>query len=207
VLAPNYPIRTERLLLRPWRVGELDRYHEMRSLPEVARYLYEEPLTREQAAEKMGRLRTEIAEVGKWLNVAIERADNGVVVGDVGLCWTSDAHRQAEIGYVLHPACQGHGYATEAAAAMIEVALAGLQLHRVSGRLDARNTASARVLQRLGMKREAHLVENEFVKGEWVDELVYAVLARDWRASRQPHARAEAVAVTGEAPHARPSSG
>ena len=63
---------------------------------------------------------------------------------------------------------------------MLAIGFDGLGLHRIVGRLDARNRASARVLERLGMRREAHLVENEHVKGEWTDELVYALLAREW---------------------------
>ena len=64
---------------------------------------------------------------------------------------------------------------------MLRLGFEELDLHRIVGRLDARNTASARVLERLGMRLEAHLRENEFVKGEWVSELIYAVLAGEWR--------------------------
>ena len=182
MLRPTYPISTTRLELRPWRLDEVDRFHDIRCRPEVTRYLYDEPLTRAEAAEKLGRWRSAIEEVGQWMNVAVELRSDGVVVGDVGLCWTSSVHRQAEIGYVLDPEHHGHGYATEAAAAMVALAFDGLGAHRVVGRLDARNDASAAVLERLGMRREAHLVENEYVKGEWTDELVYAVLADEWRA-------------------------
>jgi RimJ/RimL family protein N-acetyltransferase len=184
VSMPRYPIRTSRLLIRPWRESELATYHELRSDPRVARYLYDPPLTREQAATRLRSLVTTIESEGVWLNLALELAGDGAVVGDVGLCWLSDAHRQAEVGYTLLPAHHGHGYATEAAAAMVGVAFDSLGAHRVRGRLDARNEPSARVLERLGMRREAHLVENEFVKGEWADELVYAVLAHEWRRAR-----------------------
>jgi RimJ/RimL family protein N-acetyltransferase len=180
MLRPDYPILTERLALRPWRTDELDRYYALGSLPEVARYLYEEPLTRAEAADRLSRVRSHIVEVDSWMNLATELSAEGIVVGDVGLCWRSDAHRQGEIGYVFFPEHQGHGYATEAAAAMIELAFTDLAVHRVTARLDARNTASAAVAQRLGLRSEAHLVENEFVKGEWVDELVFAVLDREW---------------------------
>jgi RimJ/RimL family protein N-acetyltransferase len=180
---PGYPIRTERLLLRPWRESELDVYHALLGDPGVVRYLYNDALTREQAAERMQRLRTEVEAENEWLNLAVELASSGEPVGDVGLCWRSDEHAQAEIGYTFLPSHQGRGYATEAAAAMMRVAFESLGAHRVIGRLDARNDASARVLERLGMRREAHLVENERVKGEWTDELVYAILERDWRAS------------------------
>ena len=65
---------------------------------------------------------------------------------------------------------------------MVALAFGTYDLHRVYGRLEARNTASARVLEKLGMRQEAHLVENEWVKGEWQSELVYALLARERRA-------------------------
>jgi RimJ/RimL family protein N-acetyltransferase len=180
VLSPAYPLRTPRLSLRPWREHEVDRYHQLRGDPEVVRYLYDEPLTRQQAADKLAGLRSQITAAGMWINLAVEVVDSGVVVGDVGLGWTSSSHRQAEIGYTFDARHRGHGYATEAAAAMVDLAFTGLGAHRVAGRLDARNRASARLLERLGMRRQAHLIENEFVKGEWVDEMIYAVLAREW---------------------------
>jgi RimJ/RimL family protein N-acetyltransferase len=82
---------------------------------------------------------------------------------------------------MFHPAHQGHGYATEASHAVVRLAFETYDLHRLYGRLEARNTASARVLEKLGMRREAHLIENEWVKGEWQSEAIYALLARDWR--------------------------
>jgi RimJ/RimL family protein N-acetyltransferase len=155
----------------------------VRGNPEVVRYLYDEPLTRSQAADKLAGLRTVITAAGMWINLAVEVVGSGVVVGDVGLAWTSQSHRQAEIGYTFDARHRGHGYATEAAAAMVELAFTGLGAHRVCGRLDARNRASARLLERLGMRHEAHLIENEWVKGEWTDEAIYAVLAREWAGS------------------------
>jgi RimJ/RimL family protein N-acetyltransferase len=101
------------------------------------------------------------------------------------LHWVSRGHALGEIGYIVHPAHSGHGYATEAAAPLLAVAFDELGLHRVIGRTEARNVASARVLEKLGMRREAHLVENEWVKGEWQSELVYAILDREWRSQRE----------------------
>lgn len=192
MLQPEYPIRTGRLALRPWRADDLDRYHQLRGDPEIARYLYDEPMDRAQATVRLAGLVSGITAPGAWMDLAVEvvadgdtgagsrGARAGTVAGNVGLCWTSDIHRQAEIGYALTSDCRGQGYATEAAAAVIDLAFTGLGVHRVSGRIDARNRSSAGVLERLGMRREAHLVENEFVKGEWVDEVVYAVLADEW---------------------------
>jgi len=98
----------------------------------------------------------------------------------VSLLWASEENRQGEIGFIAHPAHHGHGYATEAARPLLRFAFETLGLHRVVGRLEPRNVASARVLEKLGMRLEAHLVENEWVKDEWQSELVYAMLAREW---------------------------
>ena len=100
----------------------------------------------------------------------------------MSLIWRSEEHRIGEVGYLFNPAHAGRGYATEASRALLQVGFEELGLHRIIGRLDVRNAASARVLERLGMRREAHFVQNEWLKGEWTDELVYAMLDREWRA-------------------------
>jgi RimJ/RimL family protein N-acetyltransferase len=67
---------------------------------------------------------------------------------------------------------------------MLRLGFEGLGLHRIVGRCDARNRASAKVMERLGMRREAYFRQNEIVRGEWTDELVYAMLADEWPATR-----------------------
>jgi len=81
---------------------------------------------------------------------------------------------------ITAPAHQGRGYATEASRALLDFAFETMGLHRVVGRAEARNLASARVLEKLGMRLEARLIENEWVKGEWQSEVVYAILDREW---------------------------
>ncbi len=183
MLEPAYPLTTERLLLRPFTPDDLEAIHAMRSSPDVARYMYWEPHTlADSEATLAGKLsRTVIAAEGDNLGLAAERKDTGEVVGDFSLFLQSREHRQCEIGFIVHPRHQRRGYATEAAAVLLRLAFEGLLAHRVTGRLEARNAASAGVLERLGMRREAHLVENEYVKGEWQSEVVYALLDREWR--------------------------
>ncbi|MFD9815675.1 GNAT family N-acetyltransferase [Streptomyces sp. NPDC059080] len=183
---PPYPLRTERLDLRPVTGDDFAAIHAYQRLPEVCRHLYWGPLdeagSRESVAKKAA-LTTLRAE-GDVLQLAAVVRETGTLVGDVCLVWKSAAHRQASIGYVFHPAHHGHGYATEASRALLALGFDHLGLHRIQAELDARNTASARLLERLGMRREAHLVENEFLDGEWSDEVVYAMLAREWEALR-----------------------
>jgi RimJ/RimL family protein N-acetyltransferase len=183
MLRPSFPIKTERLLLRPYRAEDLDAFCAVHAFPDVVRYLYFDSPTRETARGMLEKhaQRVEIQREGDKLMLALELL-GGAVIGDVSLTWLSEAHRQGEIGFVLHPDHQGKGLAWEAAEAMLRLGSEDLGLHRILGRLDARNAASAKLLERLGMRREAHVVENEFVKGEWTDELLYGLLAREWAA-------------------------
>jgi RimJ/RimL family protein N-acetyltransferase len=180
------PWRTERLVLRLFAEGDLPALHDMQSRPDVARYLYWSPRTRSEAERSLQEKMTcrSIEAEGDILNLAVTRSDGGPIIGDLMVRYASATHQQAEIGYVFHPDAQGQGLATEAMREVVDRAFAGLGLHRVYGRIDARNTASARVLERLGMRREAHLVENEWVKGEWTDEAIYGILADEWARSR-----------------------
>jgi RimJ/RimL family protein N-acetyltransferase len=182
VLRPAYPIVTERLFLRPFRPDDLDALHAIQSRPDVTRYLYWDVRSRDEvAAELEARARrTELEVEGDRLVLALERRDSGELIGDVNLEWLSREHRQGEIGFVLHPDHHGRGYAAEAAVALLALGFDELGLHRIVGRCDGRNAASARLLEKLGMRREAHLRENEVVKGDWTDELVYAMLDREW---------------------------
>lgn len=186
VLQPRYPLKTARLLLRPYTESDIDDLYDIQSRPDVTRYLYWGPRNREQvrhALEQKARSTGFGAESDSLtLAVVLPGPGPGRVIGDVLLLWTSRMHRQGEIGYVFHPGYGGHGYATEAAEVMLRIGFEGLGLHRICGRLDGRNTASARVLERLGMRREAYLRQNEIVKGEWTDEMIYAILAAEWRA-------------------------
>ena len=181
--APAWPLVTERLLLRPFTPDDLDALHAIHSDEGVTRWLYNEPRSLEETRTLLAR-KTDGASVsaeGDWLGAAAVLRETGELVADIAFLWASESHRQGELGYIVHPLHQGRGYATEAARPILAFAFETLGLHRVVGRLEARNAASARVLEKLGMRREAHLVENEWVKGEWSSELVYAILAREWR--------------------------
>jgi RimJ/RimL family protein N-acetyltransferase len=156
--------------------------HAMRSDAEVARYLYAEPLspdeTRGLLAQKMAA--ASWTREGDWLTVAAVERASGDTIGDVSLRWVSERDRTAEVGFIFDPRHQGKGFATEAARTLVDWAFTSAGCHRVIGRSEARNTASARVLEKLGMRLEGHFVENEWVKGEWQSELLYSILEREW---------------------------
>ncbi|MFG2227371.1 GNAT family N-acetyltransferase [Streptomyces sp. NPDC048644] len=188
---PAHPLRTERLDLRPVTLDDTTAIHAYRSLPEVCRYLYSNPIDETTAHEAVTAqaARTTLRTSGDVLQLAVAVRETGHLIGDVTFVLTSTTHRQGGIGYVFHPAHSGHGYATEAARALLKIGFEDLRLHRIQAELDGRNTASARPLERLGMRREGHLRENEFLDGEWTDEVIYALLADEWRALRAPEDR------------------
>jgi RimJ/RimL family protein N-acetyltransferase len=181
------PITTERLVLRPFRLDDLDDLHAIHSRPDVARFLYWEARSRDEVAEVLQRKMRQMVLAGEGDSLCLAITCPGAagtrtgVIGEISLWWRSVEHQQGEIGFILHPDHQGKGFAREAAAAMLDLAFGPLALHRVYGTTDGRNSASAALMRRLGMRQEAHFVENELFKGEWGDELLFAVLAREWR--------------------------
>ena len=182
------PIETERLHLRAFEGRDFDVLFAMRSHPQVVRWLYWGIQTEDQVRatlEEKTAARALRAE-GDVLALAAVLKTTGELVADVILRWVSREHRTGEIGFVIHPNHQGRGYATEATRPILRVAFEDVGLHRVIGCTEARNTASAHVLAKLGMRQEAHLIENEWVKGEWQSELVYAILDREWRERASP---------------------
>ena len=183
---PVYPLRTARLLLRPLTVEDTDALLSYRSLEEVCRFVPFEPMNRETIMERLeGRwAQTAFTADNAGVILGVELADGARLVGDVTLFQWSELHRCAELGWILDPAHSGHGYATEAAAELMRLGFQELGLHRIVARVDARNDPSLRLAERLGMRREAHLIENEWFKGGWSDEIDFAMLETEWRSDQ-----------------------
>jgi len=161
---------------------DLDDLVDFHSDPDVVRYVpwpvRDRDQTRVALESKLeqDRLTTE----GQWLVLAIELRETKTVIGVVLLKWVSEAGRQGEIGYALHAGYQGKGLASEAAREMLRLGFEELGLHRIVAVLDDRNTASAQLLERLGMRREAHHLQAAWFKDEWCNEFVYALLKDEW---------------------------
>lgn len=181
--APDYPVETSRLRLRPFTRGDVDAVYAYRRREDVARYLFDGPMSHESVAEALqARVGHEALDgEGSKIFLAVELKASHALIGEVSLILRDAANRQGEVGYIFHPDHHGHGYATESALALLGLGFDGAGLHRIYARCAAANNPSWQVMERLGMRREAHFREHIFVKGAWDEELVYAILEDEWR--------------------------
>nr|WP_275402388.1 GNAT family N-acetyltransferase [Streptomyces sp. SID13031] len=180
---PAYPIKTDRLDLRPHRMDDLDDLLAFHSDPDVVRYVPWPVRDREQTRVALEAKLTQdaLTEPGQWLVLAMELRETSTVIGEVLLKWASDTSRQGELGFAMHTGYHGRGLAAEAARAVLRLGFEDLGLHRIYADVINGNAASAKLLQRLGLRQEAHLVESVYFKDEWCDELVFALRAQEWR--------------------------
>ncbi len=158
----------------------------MFSREDVCRYLPWAPMDMEQARAKVEQRlsQTHLEADGDPLVLVADERDTSRTVGEFMLRLKSVEGRQGEIGWSLHPDAQGRGFATEGARALLHVGFDGLGLHRITAGCDPRNSASLRVMDRLGMRREALFVESEYLKGEWIGDVICALLDSEWVAQR-----------------------
>jgi len=120
-----------------------------------------------------------------WMNLMMELKSEGKVIGCVGIGVTNREQGQASIGWMMGLRYQGQGLATEAAHALVDFGFSAMGLHRIFARTGKANTRSWRLMERLGMRREAHFRQSHQVRGEWDDEFVYAILAHEWKQIRE----------------------
>jgi RimJ/RimL family protein N-acetyltransferase len=190
-LRPAYPIRTERLALRPFADSDLDAVLDLESRPDVARFLPWDVMDADAAAAFVARRLTQgaIDATSSAMVLAAVVPPDDRLIAEFMLKVTDEASLQGEIGWTVHPEAQGRGYATEGARELLRLGFDDLGLHRIVAEADARNVGSLRVMEKLGMRREADLRENEYLKGEWVDSTIYGMLQAEWRAAGEAGTR------------------
>jgi RimJ/RimL family protein N-acetyltransferase len=178
---PWLPIQTERLRLRRVREADFEDIHAYASDPRVARFMHWGPNSREETRAHLDKVLDERgATAGEEIGLAIEHLEEGRVIGSIALHPFDTANRTMAVGYCLHADFWGHGIALEAARALIDAAITALDLHRIVATCDIENTGSFRVMEKLGMRREACFRRDRLIKQRWRDTLLYAVLAGDW---------------------------
>ena len=177
-------LTTRRLVIRRFASGDADALAAYRSDAEVARYQdWQCPYPVSEARSFIASLHDLAPGTpGTWFQFAVGLASSGALIGDVAIRTSRADARQAELGFTLAAAHQGHGYATEAVRTVVQYAFAKLAMHRVFSRTDARNLRAQRLLERLGFRREGELRESTWFKGAWATDLLYAQLESEWHA-------------------------
>lgn len=174
-------LETERLRLRHFLEADLPAFVAYRNDPEIARYQGWEGISEAEAWAFIVEQRVAQPGVpGEGFQIAIELKETGTLIGDCFFKVNAHDKRQAEIGYTLARAYHGKGYATEAVTCWLNYAFQAFHLHRVIAIADCENHASYALMERLGMRREGHFIQNAWFKGHWCDEYLYAILREEW---------------------------
>jgi RimJ/RimL family protein N-acetyltransferase len=183
-------ILTERLALRELEVSDAQRIFEYRSCADVSRFQSWgtqsadaiQAYIRDQSEMEPGR-------PGSWYQIGIILLSSGELIGDCGFHVLETEPLQAELGIALAPQFQGRGYAAETLRALLDYLLVALGKDRAFGSVDPRNIRSMRLLQRVGMRKEAHRVKSLWFKGEWVDDVIFAITASEWKSNNRTQTR------------------
>jgi len=176
-----FEIFTPRLLLRKLSKDDSPAMFDYRSDPEVVRYQnWDVRSIREidDFIEEQSHIDPDTP--GTWFQLAIVLKDGNQLIGDCGIHFFPDNILQAEIGCSLSPKFQGRGFASEALESVFSFLFETLGKHRVTASADSRNKASIELMERIGMRREAHFRLSYWCKGEWTDDIIYAMLDEDW---------------------------
>lgn len=180
-------LESERLILRRFNDGDLTAFLAYLNDPLVARYQSWDSYTEQQAREVIEKQKTLAPGIpGQWFTFAVELKKTKALVGHVALKMPEQDSLQAEIGFTFAREYHGQGLAFEASARVLGYLFTDLRLHRVTAIADCENEKSVALLERLGMRREGHLVENIWFKGKWGSEYLYAMLRDEWLKQHTP---------------------
>jgi RimJ/RimL family protein N-acetyltransferase len=176
----NVPLQTPRLLLRDFVKDDWRAVHSYAADPEVVRYMEWGP---NSDAETRNYVELVIASQKNQprldYDLALTLRAVNRLIGACGLHISNPHNREGWIGYVLNRECWGQGLATEAARALLIFGFTQFGLHRIFATCSPHNAASARVLEKIGMRREGHLREHKWHRGTWRDSFLYAILEHE----------------------------
>ncbi len=173
--------KSDRILLRAMTAEDAEDVYRYRNIPDVSIFqgwTPENPKEVEKYAQEMN-LRESFS-LGDWYQIIIQNRDSNQVMGDVAVCIEKETGLQAELGIALDPKYQKQGFATEAVQVLCSYLFSEKALRRIHVSIDPRNTDSLNLFARLGFRQEARHIESIYFKGEWVDDIVMALLQREW---------------------------
>lgn len=173
---------TDRLIIRRLQLNDKEDFFYYRSHRNVVKYQTWKPENIQEIEtfiKSMSEIHPNIP--GTWFQMAICKRETDKIIGDIGLHFLEKNLMEAEIGYTISPDFQGKGYATEAVREILNYLFGKLCKHRVFASVDPENKPSIALLERIGMRKEAHFRKNLFIYGEWVDDCIYAILDEEWQ--------------------------
>lgn len=181
----NLPVTTKRLVLRCFERGDLDGLKAYHALPTMQRYVFTHTRDHDQVGDALKLLCNQVSlqRPGDTLTLAMTDKEDGTLFGHVSLHWSDATAGQAEVRFLINPRYSGQGYSAEALSRLFDMAFDHFHIHRLFVRCDGRNHHSIKLLQRLGMRLEAHYREHALFQGEWDEELHFAILDREWQRS------------------------
>ncbi len=176
---------TSRLRIDALRPDDAEALFACRSDPLVARFQGWCPVDLAAARDFIDAQRLMPADAsGQWLQRAVRLRESGLLIGDLGVYLPQDARGSVEFGVSITTSHQGNGYAGEAARALFEQVFGAQHRHRIQASVDPRNLASMAMLRALGMRQEAHHIQSLWLGDEWVDDVIFAMLASEWPTHR-----------------------
>ena len=172
-------IESKRTLLRPIAESDKEAVFAYRSDAETNKYQGWIPKSLDEVKDFISRNPAKFNQADTWFQLVIIDQESDRLIGDVGIHFIDE--QQVEIGCTLAKDIQGKGFATEALQAVINYLFKKLNKHRIIGSIDPLNTNSIGLLERLGFRKEAHFKQSLLINGEWVDDIIYAILKREWK--------------------------
>lgn len=172
-------IETDRLQLRPININDKQAMWSYRSDAEANKYQGWIPKTLADVEEFIGKLAPTFNQSQTWFQLAVIEKETGLLIGDIGIHFMGNENLQVELGYTIAKEKQGFGFATEALKSVIYFLFQTLKKHRITASADPRNIPSIKVLEKLGFRKEAHFIESYYQDGKWLDDALYALLAKE----------------------------
>ena len=183
-------LETKRLIIRPVSLTDKEAVFEYRSDQEINKYQSWIPQNIQDVENFIKRTSRQLNVPETWFQFVLIDKDIGQIIGDIGIHFLDEENRQVEIGCTLNKHFHSRGYATEAVERVMDFLFFDLKKHRVITSIDSQNNSSIRLVERLGFRKEAHFIKSLYLNGKWVDDLVYAILEREWEQRRlSKHAR------------------
>lgn len=173
-------LETDRLLIRPININDKNEIFEYRSDKETNKYQGWIPETIDDVEAFIAKISNKINVPGTWFQLAIIDKETNKIVGDLGIHFMDNENKQVEIGCTLNKDYQNKGFATESLKKVIDYLFNDLKKHRIVASIDPDNKDSIRLVERIGFRKEAHFIESLMINGKWVDDMIYALIEKDW---------------------------